>query len=242
MYIYHCDRLGMMVWQDQVSGGTQSEGHWPDWTRLSPDPEDADWPPEQHAQFMLELERMIYNLENHPSIVCWVPFNEAWGQHMTMEVGKWTIKRDPSRLVNIASGGNFWPVGDIVDEHRYPHPGFPFKLGTGGRFDGFIKVIGEFGGHGYPVPDHLWDGTRANWGYGGLPKNKEEYWERYVTSLGMLNELRGQGIAAGVYTQTTDVEEEINGLMTYDRKMIKIPAAELAELHQVLFNSSLQKQ
>lgn len=234
-YYYHCDRLGMMVWQDQVSGGIRSEGHWPDWTRLQPNPEDAIWPDEQHAQFMLELERMISNLENHPSIVCWVPFNEAWGQHRTVEVGKWTVQRDPSRLVNIASGGNFWPVGDIVDAHRYPHPGFPFELGAGGRFDDFIKVMGEFGGHGYPVPDHLWDASRRNWGYGGLPKNKEEYKERYLTSLRMLNELREQGIAAGVYTQTTDVEGEINGLMTYDRKVIKIPAEELAELHRVLF-------
>ncbi len=95
-----------------------------------------------------------------------------------------------------------------------------------------IKVMGEFGGHGYPVKGHLWDANRRNWGYGGLPENEAEYKERYVTSLNMLNELRGQGIAAGVYTQTTDVEGEINGLMTYDRKVIKIPAKELAEVAQ----------
>ncbi|MCA8987074.1 MAG: sulfatase-like hydrolase/transferase [Planctomycetaceae bacterium] len=122
-----------------------------------------------------------------------------------------------------------------MDEHRYPHPGFPFELGANGRFDNFIKVVGEFGGHGYPVPDHLWDAERRNWGYGGLPQNKEEYRERYETSLKMLNQLRSEGIAAGVYTQTTDVEGEINGLMTYDRKVIKIPAEELAHLHQILF-------
>ncbi len=149
--------------------------------------------------------------------------------------GKWTVQRDPSRLVNIASGGNFWPVGDIVDAHRYPHPGFPFDQGKAGRFDDFIKVMGEFGGHGYPVQGHLWDAKRRNWGYGGLPENEAEYKERYVTSLKMLNELRSKGIAAGVYTQTTDVEGEINGLMTYDRKVIKIPANELAAMHQVLF-------
>ena len=121
-YYYHCDRLGMMLWQDQVSAG-----HNPPWTRLKPNPKDAEWPDEHHQQFMLELERMIDKLENHPSIVVWVPFNEAWGQHRTMEVGKWTVKRDPSRLINIASGGNFWPVGDIVDAHSYPHPEFPFE-------------------------------------------------------------------------------------------------------------------
>ncbi|MCA9260784.1 MAG: family 43 glycosylhydrolase, partial [Planctomycetales bacterium] len=201
-------------------------------------PRDAVWPDEQHAQFMLELGRMIDALENHPSIVLWVPFNERWGQHRTVEVGQWVAERDPSRLVNIASGGNFWPVGDVVDAHKYPHPGFPFRQGSNGRFADYVKVVGEFGGHGFPVPDHLWDADRRNWGYGGLPKNKEEYLERYTTSLGMLNELRDRGIAGGVYTQTTDVEGEINGLMTYDRRVAKIPAEELARLHEVLFTET----
>ena len=222
-YYYHCDRLGMMVWQDQVSAGNN-----PPWTRLQRNPKDADWSDTEHNQFMLELERMIDTLENHPSIVVWVPFNEAWGQHRTVEVGKWTVERDPRRLVNVASGGNFWPVGDVVDHHSYPHPEFPFDSD---RFGEFIKVMGEFGGHGYPVKDHLWYANRRNWGYGGLPQNQAEYKERYVTSLEKLKELRTQGIAAGIYTQTTDVEGEINGLMTYDRKEIKIPAEELAKLH-----------
>lgn len=234
-YYYHCDRLGMMVWQDQVSGGVGKA--WPAWTRLKPDPVDANWPAAQHKQYMLELDRMITTLESHPSIVSWIPFNERWGQHQTMEVGKWTVERDPSRSVNVASGGNFWPVGDVVDAHKYPHPEFPFEQGLGGRFDDYIKVMGEFGGHGFPVKEHLWDATRRNWGYGDIPKSIEEYKERYVTSLNMLDTLRRQGIAAGVYTQTTDVEGEINGLMSYDRKFIKIPAKELAELHEVLFAS-----
>ncbi len=237
-YYYHCDRLGMLVWQDQVNGGKGRGKGWPEWTRLKPDPVDAVWPPQQHKQFMYELEEMISSLENHPSIVCWVPFNEAWGQHKTVQVGNWTSQRDPSRLVNVASGGNFWPAGDIVDEHRYPHPGFPFELGQGGRFDDYIKVIGEFGGHGFPVEGHLWDANRRNWGYGDIPKTKAEYKQRYLTSLQVINQLRSKGIAAGVYTQTTDVEGEINGLMTYDRKVIKIPAEELAQLHQVLFDDS----
>ena len=235
-YYYHCDRLGMMVWQDHVSGGVGKA--WPAWTRLKPNPVDANWPDDQHEQFMLELERMISSLESHPSIVCWVPFNERWGQHRTMDVGKWTVQRDPFRLVNVASGGNFWPVGDVVDEHSYPHPQFPFDEGRANRFDDYIKVMGEFGGHGYPITGHLWDANRRNWGYGDIPKTKEEYKARYVTSLRMLNELRKQGIAGGVYTQTTDVEGEINGLMTYDREVIKIPAPELATLHKVLFEAN----
>ncbi|MEM6470323.1 MAG: family 43 glycosylhydrolase, partial [Planctomycetota bacterium] len=238
-YYYHCDRLGMMVWQDQVSGAAGKAS--PNWSRLKPDPVDAKWPPKQHQQFMLELDRMITSLESHPSIVSWVPFNERWGQHQTMKVGKWTVQRDPSRIINIASGGNFWPVGDVVDAHKYPHPEFPFADGEGDRFDDYIKVIGEFGGHGYPVQGHLWDQNRRNWGYGGIPQNEAEYKERYLTSLKLLNELRGRGIAGGVYTQTTDVEGEINGLMTYDRKVIKIPAEQLAELHQVLFIENAEK-
>ena len=232
-YYYHCDRIGMMLWQDQVSAG-----HNPKWTRLEPNPEDAQWPDVEHKQFLLELERMIDHLENHPSIVVWVPFNEAWGQHRTVEVGKWVVKRDPSRLVNIASGGNFWPVGDIVDHHEYPHPQYPFNEG---RDRGFIKVMGEFGGHGYPVPNHMWNADNRIWGYGGLPKSEAEFRERYATSIEKLDALRSQGIAAGVYTQTTDVEAEINGLMTYDRKVIKIPAKELAASHKVLFENGAKK-
>jgi hypothetical protein len=225
-YYYHCDRIGMMVWQDQVSGGAS-----PPWTRMAPNPTDANWPDKHHEQYMAELEEMIDHLENHPSIVVWVPFNEAWGQHRTMEVGEWTAKRDPSRLVNVASGGNFWPVGDVADEHSYPDPGFPLRQQ---RFGDYVKVVGEFGGHGLPVEGHLWDADRDNWGYGGLPKNEAEYKQRYVRSLDKLKSLRDQGIAAGVYTQTTDVEGEINGLLTYDRKVIKFPAEELAELHKPL--------
>ncbi len=229
-YYYHCDRLGMMVWQDHVSGGVK-----PKWTRLKENPQDAVWPQEHHRQFMRELDWMIDNLENHPSIVMWVPFNEAWGQHRTLEVGKWVKKRDPARLVNIASGGNFWPVGDVVDHHQYPHPGFPFHPS---RYRDFIKVVGEFGGHGLVIRDHIWDASRRNWGYGGLPKNAEEYRERYVQSLKMLNELRAKGIAAGVYTQTSDVEGEVNGLLTYDRKVAKLSAEELADLHRKLLKPS----
>jgi len=230
LYYYHCDRIGMMVWQDQVSGGKGAK-----WTFLKPEPRDAEWPEAHHAQFMLELGRMIDTLENHPCIVTWVPFNEAWGQHRTLDVGAWVARRDPTRLVNIASGGNFWPVGDVVDAHSYPHPAFPFEMGKDGRFDSFIKVVGEFGGHGYLAKGHLWDDERENWGYGGLPKNKAEYKERVAKSITLLNELRQKGIAGGVYTQTTDVEGEVNGLMTYDRKVMKIAAEELAGLTSVLF-------
>jgi hypothetical protein len=221
-YYHHCDRIGMLVWQDQVSAIKN-----PKWTRLKPDPKDAEWTDSEHRQFMRELREMMASLDHFPSIVMWVPFNEAWGQHRTVETGNWVRSYDSSRSVNVASGGNFWPVGDVVDAHAYPHPSFPFDAG---RYDqGFIKVMGEFGGHGWPVAGHLWDNSRRNWGYGGLPKNIDEYNSRYRESLRILIDLKRQGISAGVYTQTTDVEGEINGLISYDRKVIKIPAAELAE-------------
>jgi hypothetical protein len=226
----YCDQIGMLLWQDHVAGFTN-----PPWTRLDPNPTDIEWPADAQAQFMDELDTMITQLDTHPSIVVWVPFNEAWGQHRTVEVGEWTVARDPSRLVNIASGGNFWPAGHIVDEHRYPHPGFPFELNTDDRFDPFIKVVGEFGGHGLPVQGHLWDNSTRNWGYGGLPKNKAEYLERYQESIRRLVDLKGRGIAAGVYTQTSDVEGEINGLVTYDRVEVKIPAEQLKKMHQPLY-------
>ncbi len=236
-YYYHCDRIGMMVWQDQVSGGIGRNKGWPAWSRLNPNPVDAKWPDKYHLQFMAEFEGMVDLLESQPSIVCWVPFNEAWGQHMTEKVGNWIVKRDPTRLVNIASGGNFWPIGDVVDAHKYPHPDFPFSQGNNGRFDNYVKVVGEFGGHGYPVEKHLWDPDQGNWGYGGLPKDMDEYRQRYESSINKLNELRQSGIAGAVYTQTTDVEGEINGLMTYDRKIYKIDPNDLANIHEVLFES-----
>ena len=231
-YYYHCDQLGMMMWQDQVSAMADN----PEWTRLKPDPATVTWPKEAHAQFMVELKQMMDLLHNHPCIVQWVPFNERWGQHQTMEVGQWVTEYDSTRQVNVASGGNWFPVGHIVDEHRYPHPGFPFELGENGRFDGYVKVVGEFGGHGFPVEGHVWNPGARNWGYGGLPKDKAEWLDRYRESIKVLTELKSQGIAAGIYTQTTDVEGEINGLITYDRKVQKIAPEQLREIAKPLLN------
>ena len=228
-YYYHCDRLGLMVWQDQVS--TRYKG--PGWTRMKVDPKDGEWEEEAHTQFMAELKEMIDTLYNAPSIVMWVPFNEAWGQHSTMDVGKWTVEYDPTRLVNTASGGNFWPVGDVADHHSYPHPAFP--LGDK-RFADYAKVVGEFGGHGFVVDKtHLWNPDARNWGYGGLPKTQEELMGRYKESYRRMKDLKKGGVAGGVYTQTSDVEGEVNGLLTYDRAVEKFPRAKLNVIHQELY-------
>ena len=235
LYYAYCDRVGVMLWQDQVSTGDQKKGAGrqisPKWTRMAPNPKDALWTDEEHAHWMKELQAMMDQLHNEPCIVVWTPFNEAWGQHRTVEVGEWMMKYDPSRLINIASGGNFWPVGSIADNHKYPNPSFPLE---NTNFNDYVKVVGEFGGHGWPVEGHLWNPEKRSWGYGGLPKTKEEYLGRFEKSLDALADLKAKGISAGVYTQTTDVEGEVNGLMTYDREVVKIPAEKLAELSRRL--------
>ena len=219
----YCDKIGIMVWQDMPSTGGR-----PFWSKLAANPVEDQWPKDQHMQFMKELRAMIGNLRNHPSIVMWVPFNERWGQHETIRVGQAVENLDVSRLVNIASGGNFFPVGDVVDRHNYPEPMFPFE---DLRFKNYVKVVGEFGGHGWVVEGHQWNPAMRNWGYGDLPTSQEAYQARYRKSFETLMKLRRRGVAAGVYTQTTDVEGEVNGLMTYDREVQKIPASELSELH-----------
>lgn len=230
-YYYHCDKIGIMIWQDQVS--TRHKGPPTGWTRMKPNPTDGEWEEEGHKQFMYELKEMIDYLYNSPSIVVWVPFNEAWGQHSTMDVGKWNAEYDKTRLVNVASGGNFWPVGDIADHHSYPHPNFPHN---DKRFKDYIMVVGEFGGHGFVVDKkHLWNPGAKNWGYGGLPKTQEELMGRYRESMKRMKDLKKKGIAGGVYTQTSDVEAEVNGLRTYDREVDKFPADQLKVMHDELY-------
>jgi len=234
-YYWHCDRMGMLVWQDHVSHRDPVDD--PEWSRLKPNPAKAVWPDDAHEQFMAELKRMMDALGSHPSIVQWVPFNERWGQHQTVAVGDWTVDYDPTRHVNVASGGNWFPSGHIVDAHAYPHPKFPFEQDHG-RWGDYVKVMGEFGGHGFPVEGHLWDPDSRNWGYGGLPEDKDEWLERYRTSLEMLGELKSKGIAGGIYTQTTDVEGEINGLLTYDRRVRKVAPEKLrAMAEEILFRA-----
>ncbi len=170
---------------------------------------------------------MIDNLYNSPAIVTWIPFNERWGQHRSLEVGQWIKNYDPSRYLNVASGGNFFPIGDLADEHNYPMPTFPMD---DPQYADYVKIVGEFGGHGWPEIDHLWDKKKRNWGYGGLPKTKAEYIGRFEETAQRLGQLKQAGVAGAVYTQTTDVEGELNGLITYDRKVQKIAPQRLRKI------------
>jgi beta-galactosidase/beta-glucuronidase len=233
-WYHHCDQLGMLVWQDMPSGdlGNQWENHPGVFGRAT----DKDRSVESEKIYRTEWSNIMESLYNFPSIVVWVPFNEAWGQFKTREIVEWTMQKDPSRLVNTASGGNFENVGHIIDLHNYPDPLMPDPALFG---ETKVLVLGEFGGLGLPVKDHSWQ-ENNNWGYQTL-KNRDELFKRYSELIDKIPRLIEKGLSAAVYTQTTDVEVETNGLITYDRKEIKMPVDKLKAVHSKLYNNSLVK-
>lgn len=204
-----CDTMGILVWQDMPSGYIQER------TFVGPeDPVDAHQPYAAAVQFEGEYRELIDQFHDFPSIVTWVPFNEGWGQYDTERIAAWTKAYDPSRLVDAPSGWTDRGVGSMHDIHIYPGPGMEAPE------EDRASVLGEFGGLGYPVPDHLWWDKR-NWGYRTL-QSQQELNDGFANLMGGLIGLRSRGLAAAIYTQTTDVEGEINGLMTYDRRVMKI--------------------
>jgi len=204
---YWCDKLGLMVWQDMASGDNRGD--------------------EARKQFELELKRLVDNFRNHPSIIMWVPFNEGWGQHDTPRYAGLIKEWDPTRLVNEASGWANKESGDVRDIHSYPGPAAPPNE------EKRVAVLGEFGGLGLPVKGHTWQAEK-NWGYRSY-ETREQLTDAYVALLGRLRPLIGRGLSAAVYTQTTDVEVEVNGYMTYDRAMIKADAEKMAEAARKLY-------
>jgi beta-galactosidase/beta-glucuronidase len=224
-WYFWCDMLGFLVWQDLPSAMLRGGNPNPTSVRKG-NAEDAKFPPDADARFRRELEAMVRQLHNAPSIVVWVPFNEGWGQHDTNEILRWVKSLDPSRLVDGPSGWEDRGYGDFKDMHEYPGPGmFPVIPDR-------VSVLGEFGGLGLPLEGHLWWDKR-NWGYRTF-QDRAALQSAYEGLIEKLVPLVKQGLAAAVYTQTTDVEGEVNGLMTYDRKVVKFDAAKLAELHRKL--------
>ncbi|MDZ4781583.1 MAG: glycoside hydrolase family 2 TIM barrel-domain containing protein [Planctomycetia bacterium] len=230
-WYYWCDKLGLLVWQDMPSGDQAIGPNGGEITRTKA----------SAAQYELELAEMLRERHNHPSIITWVVFNEGWGQFDTVRVTNETKQRDPSRLVDCASGWNDFPAGDLVDVHVYPGPGAPpldEKRAT---------VLGEFGGLGLGVDGHTW--TDKTWGYRGAA-SQDDLTVRYETMLrASWKLLRDSGLNAVVYTQITDVETEANGLYTYDRAVLKvnadrIRAANLGQLPDLvdLVKSSQQEE
>ncbi|HTE33731.1 MAG TPA: glycoside hydrolase family 2 TIM barrel-domain containing protein [Chryseolinea sp.] len=233
-WYHHCDRVGMLVWQDMPSGDMGNK--WEQRPGILGNATSKDRTPESEKIYKTEWKAIIDACYNFPSIVVWVPFNEAWGQFKTEEIVNWTMQYDPSRLVNTASGGNFYPVGHIIDLHNYPDPVMPDPALFG---KDRVVVLGEFGGLGLPLEGHTWQ-AKDNWGYQSFP-NKEELLQKYTSFIDRFEPLIVKGLSAAVYTQTTDVEIETNGLMTYDRKVVKMPEAQLKDIHQKLYNASLVK-
>ena len=242
-WYYHCDALGIMVWQDMPCIGDHSSTPMP-----ARDPEvvkavknrwssdsilggtDCDIPQEWKQNYYNEWAAIIDDLKCFQCIVVWVPFNEAWGQFDTPEVVKFTRRQDPTRLVLESSGGNYHFCGDILDVHRYPCPAmnvFERK---------FVNVLGEYGGIGYPIEGHLWQ-KDSNWGYGKVKSSSEEVMQQYEEYLDMLKVFVSTGCAAAVYTQTTDVEVEVNGLMTYDRAIVKVDVPRISAANKAVIES-----
>lgn len=224
-WYYHCDREGMLVWQDMPSG---DDG--PDWQPgIYFNGTEVNRSPQSEENFRREWKEIIDLLISDPCVVAWVPFNESWGQFKTPEIVQWTQSYDPSRLVNPASGGNHYPVGDMLDVHHYPDP--ELSLLDGSR----ACVLGEYGGIGLAVENHLWVKDR-NWGYVQY-KTSEEATDTYVKYAEKLKNLIRSGFTAAIYTQTTDVEIEVNGLMTYDRKVMKLDIDRLRKVNSEICES-----
>ena len=222
----HCDQLGLIVWQDMPNGGPS-----PQWqARNYFNGREVIRSAASEANYRKEWKEIIDCLYSYPSIAVWVPFNEAWGQFKTPEIVAWTKEYDPSRLVNPASGGNHYTCGDILDLHHYPGPNmflYDPRRAT---------VLGEYGGIGLVVEGNTWVNDKKNWGYVKF-NTSDEVTNEYIKYGKHLLELIQKGFSAAVYTQTTDVEGEINGLMTYDRKVIKMNEAKVREINQQICNS-----
>jgi hypothetical protein len=199
-----CDKLGILVWQDMPSGDKYISGDMPDITKSK----------ESTEQFELELKRMIETKYNHPSIIMWVPFNEGWGQFETGRITDLIADYDSTRLVNSTSGWTDRGTGDINDIHHYPDP--VVQPAEEKR----AIVLGEFGGLGLPLQGHTWE--QKNWGYRNM-EDTLQLLARYELYYDLVHRfVKENGLSATIYTQTTDVETETNGLMTYDRKINKM--------------------
>jgi len=237
-WYYHCDRLGVIVWQDMLNGGLidgetvailslilgfhRNDTRW--LSRFGRADES------NRAEYRRELQEMIDHLYNAACIAVWVPFNESWGQFQAREIAAWVKGYDPTRLVDHASGWFDQGGGDFKSKHIY------FKKLKRPRPDGRAFVISEFGGYSLKIPNHMWDEAKE-FGY-RFYKTCEELTTAYLALLeNELKPLIAQGLTAAVYTQTTDVEIEINGYLTYDREVEKMDAEALRRAHLALISS-----
>ncbi|MFJ7218423.1 glycoside hydrolase family 2 protein [Amycolatopsis sp. NPDC098790] len=217
-WYYWADTLGLVVWQDMPSLTVSFDGP----PGIAPDPV-----PRARELFEAELITMITQLRAVPSIVGWVPFNEGWGEYDTARVAELVKALDPTRLVIANSGVNCCfsrpdtGAGDVYDDHTYVGPGEPAVT------DGRAVVDGEYGGLGLVLEDHRWPGPPNAY---EMTPTRERLTERYAeVSAALERVVAERGLSGAVYTQTTDVENEVNGLLTYDRRVVKVDAEVVAK-------------
>jgi hypothetical protein len=212
-WYYHADKLGMLVWQDMVTCASLTT--------------------EAKAAFEAENEVNVQQLYNHPSIICWVLFNEGWYTYDQPRLTTWLQETDHSRLINGHTGENYgtdgpqnpadkWANSDMTDIHDYPGPGIAPAL------PGKARVLGEWGGVGVPVKNHQWNAA-AGWGYVRITPS--ELSDKYAGMVKRLKTYETAGQSGSIYTEPFDVEIEENGLITYDREVIKIPIETLRKIH-----------
>lgn len=240
-WYYHCDRLGMLVWQDMVSGGEYigdfvagvipnvagffhstkvkvKDDNYKVFNRT-----EKKW----RDEYKRELNEMLNQLFNHTCISVWVPFNEGWGQFDSVQIATSVKNFDPTRLVDHASGWYDHGAGDFTSIHKYILPTYAPKN------DGRIFVISEFGGYSRIVSDHTWDETKS-FGY-MMYKTKDELTKAYKKlHERQIVPLIDKGLSATVYTQVSDVENEVNGILTYDREHIKIDEDVIIDINNKL--------
>ncbi|MDR1734647.1 MAG: glycoside hydrolase family 2 [Oscillospiraceae bacterium] len=226
-WYYHCDRLGMLVWQDMINGGGKyrfgvigtlpflgihlkdTAGNYRRFARKNA---------QGREQYYSELSEMIATLYNCPCIALWVPFNEGWGQFDALKAAAFLREADPSRPIDHASGWHDQGGGDCQSLHIYFRP-FRMPRKRGRR----AVVLSEFGGYSHAVSGHVWNPGKV-FGYKifkTLPALQAAVARLYKEEIAPAIP---KGLAAAVYTQLTDVEDEVNGLLTYDREIEKLPA------------------
>lgn len=219
-WYYHCDRLGILIWQDMPN---------PSYLGM-----------ESKKQFEAEIDKNIDQLYNHPSIICWVLFNEGWNRYDQERLTSWMKQKDPSRIINGHSGENYdrgapkdvsrkWIASDLTDIHDYPGPGIAPRLA------GKARVIGEWGGVRVAT-SHQWDSTNS-WGY--IETTPSDFVTKYNFMIKHLQVFEEEGLTASIFTQTTDVEIEENGILTYDRELFKIPIDEIRKINERILKSPI---
>ena len=223
-WYYHCDRLGLIVWQDMISGGKNVNiilnGIIPMVSQIRIKDNKYGKVGRQtqsnRDNYKKELKEMIDTLYNFPSIAMWVPFNEAWGQFDSKEISRWIKECDQTRWVDHASGWHDQGAGDVKSVHIYFR-----KLRMPKKINDRPVVISEFGGYSLPIEGHVWERSKE-FGYKKF-KQQEDFQKAFLSLMNdQVEPLIQKGVSAVVYTQLTDVETEMNGLITYDRRVVKL--------------------